>query len=144
MASQTHIHPTAIVHPNAVLGEGTRVGPFSVVGEHVVTGRNCDIQEHVVVRGHTTIGDEVKIFPFAAIGGEPQHIRYRGEPTTVEIGNQGHAARVGYRSSRDSIRQGQKLYRDDSFIMAYTHVAHDCEVGRSGRPSRMRRNLPGT
>ena len=131
MASQTDIHPTAIVHPKAVLGEGTRVGPFSVIGEHVVTGRDCDIQEHVVVRGHTTIGDEVKIFPFAAIGGEPQHLRYRGEPTTVEIGN-----RVTLRESVTVHRgtpfdKGKTCIGDDSFIMAYTHVAHDCEVGRS-------------
>ena len=131
MPSETQIHPTAIVHPRAVLGEGTRVGPFSIIDQYVVTGRNCEIQEHVVVRGRTTLGDEVKIFPFAVIGGEPQHTRYGGEPTTVEIGN-----RVTLRESVTVHRgtpfdKGRTLIGDDCFIMAYSHVAHDCEVGRS-------------
>jgi UDP-N-acetylglucosamine acyltransferase len=125
------IHPTAIVHPNAILGEGTRVGAFSIIEEHVVTGKDCDIQDHVVVRGRTQIGDQVRIFPFAAVGVEPQHMAYKGEPTTVVIGN-----RVTLRESVTVHRgttfgTGTTIIGDDAFIMAYCHVAHDCIVGKN-------------
>lgn len=126
-----NVHPTAIVHPKAELGENTSVGAFSIVGEHVRLGRNCEIQEHVVLRGHTRIGDDAKIFPFALIGAEPQHLKYQGEPTTVEIGN-----RVTLRESVTVHRgmpfdKGTTKIGDDCFIMAYVHVAHDCVVGKN-------------
>lgn len=131
MTSGNLIHPTAIVHPGAQLGEGTRVGPYSIIDEHVVTGRNCEIQEHVVVRGRVRLGDEVRIFPGAVIGAEPQHLRYKGEPTSVEIGNQ-----VTLREAVTVHRGtefGAKATRigDRAYIMAYTHVAHDCLIGNS-------------
>lgn len=126
-----HIHPTAIVHPGAVLGEETTVGAFSIIGENVRVGNGCNIQEHVIVRGHTTIGDECKVFPFAVVGGEPQHLKYRGEPTQVEIGNrvvlrESVTVHVGTEFGLKTTKIG-----DDCFIMAYCHVAHDCIVGKN-------------
>lgn len=124
-----NIHSTAIVHPGAVLGEGTTVGAFSIIGENVRLGEGCTIQEHVVLRGHTSIGTGVTVFPFALVGGEPQHLKYRGEPTRVEIGD-----RTVIRESvtiHVGTDFGNKVTRigHDTFIMAYCHVAHDCVVG---------------
>jgi UDP-N-acetylglucosamine acyltransferase len=127
---ETQIHSTALVHPRAVIGVGTRVGAFSIIEEEVVIGQNCMIQEHVVIRSHSTLGDEVKVFPFAVIGGEPQHLSYRGERTTAVIGN-----RVTLREST-TVHRGTEFgggitrVGDDAFIMAYCHVAHDCLIGK--------------
>lgn len=126
----THIHPTALIDSHAKIGKGSKVGPYSVIGPEVVIGENCDIQEHVVIRGRTTLKDDVKVFPFCVLGGEPQHLGYKGEPTTVEIGN-----RVILRESCTVHRgttfgTGKTVIDDDVYLMAYTHVAHDCEIGR--------------
>jgi UDP-N-acetylglucosamine acyltransferase len=124
-----NIHPTAIIDPDAHLGEGTRVGPYSIIEAGVRLGKNCDIQSHVVLRGDTQIGDDVKIFPFAVVGSEPQHLHYKGEPTRVIVGN-----RVTIRESV-TIHRGTKVgtgvtqVGDETLLMAYTHVAHDCSVG---------------
>jgi UDP-N-acetylglucosamine acyltransferase len=124
-----NIHPTAIVHSKAILGEGTRIGPFSTIGENVVLGKNCDIQEHVVVRGLTTFGDNCKIFPGAVVGAEPQHLGYKGEPTTVQIGNnvtlrECVTVHRGTLFGHSTTRIG-----NNSYIMAYAHIAHDCVIG---------------
>lgn len=126
---ETYIHPSAIVHPKAQLGHRVRIGAFSVIGEDVKIGDDCDLQEHVCVRGDTTLGAGVKIFPFAVIGSEPQHLQYKQEPTTTEIG-----ARTIIRESVTVHRgtskgSGKTIIGSDSYLMAYTHVAHDCEVG---------------
>jgi UDP-N-acetylglucosamine acyltransferase len=131
MGRQNHnfIHPTAIVHPDAKLGIGTKVGPYSMVGPDVVTGENCDIQEHVVIRGRVTLGNDCRVFPFAVLGGEPQHLGYKNEPTDVVIGD-----RVVIRESvtvhrGTPVGVGVTRIGNDSLIMAYTHVGHDCQVG---------------
>lgn len=125
------IHSTAIVHDGALIGEGSNVGPYAEIGPNVVIGKNCEIHGHVVITGHTTIGDQAKIFPFAVIGAEPQHLQYKGEPTRVTIGH-----RVMIRESV-TIHRGTEFgggvtsVGDDVMLMAYTHVAHDCHVGRN-------------
>ncbi len=123
------IHPTALVHPDARLGEGTSVGAFSVVEAKVTTGRNCKIHDHAIIRDYSTLGDEVQVHPFAVIGGDPQHLRYQGEPTTVVIGN-----RVTLRESvtvhkGTSFGNKTTVIGDGCLLMAYSHVAHDCVVG---------------
>ncbi len=124
------IHPTAIIDPNAKIGAGTKVGAYSIIGPEAVIGENCDIQEHVIVRGRTTLGNDVKVFPFCVLGGEPQHLGYKGESTEVLIGN-----RVILRESC-TVHRGTALginktiINDDAYLMAYTHVAHDCVVGK--------------
>lgn len=125
------IHASAIVHPKAVLGENVKVGPFTTIGEHVILGDGCEVGSHVVLEGRTEFKNNVKIFPFCVIGAEPQHLKYRGEPTKVIVGN-----RVILRESV-TIHRGtdfgnkETVIGDDSFLMAYTHVAHDCIVGKN-------------
>lgn len=131
METQTHdfIHPTALVHPQAKLGSGTRVGPYSIIGPETVTGENCDIQEHVVIRGRVKLGNDCKVFPFAVIGGEPQHLGYKNEPTEVVIGDR-VVLREHVTIHRGTVAGGgiTKL-GNDGFVMAYTHIGHDCLVG---------------
>ncbi|MCB0417111.1 MAG: acyl-ACP--UDP-N-acetylglucosamine O-acyltransferase, partial [Bdellovibrionales bacterium] len=129
MKELASVHPTAIVHPEARLGRGTVVGPFSIIGEHVRTGENCEIKEHVIIQGHTQLGDQVKIYPNAVVGYDPQHLKYAGEPTRVEIGDRS-ILREGVTVHR-ATEFGNKVTRvgKDVFLMAYVHVAHDCLVG---------------
>jgi UDP-N-acetylglucosamine acyltransferase len=125
----SNIHPTAIVDPKAKIGKGTKVGAYSIIGPEVVLGENCDVQEHVVMRGTVTVGNESKFYPFCVIGAEPQHFGYKNEPTTVTIGN-----RVTLRESvtihrGTAIGTGKTTIGDDVYMMAYSHAAHDCEIG---------------
>ncbi len=124
------LHPTAIIHPGAKLGAGTRVGPYSIIDEGAVLGENCEIHSHVVVRGQVTLGDQVTIYPFSVIGGEPQHLGYKGEPTTVTIGSRS-VLRESVTIHRGTVSGGGKTtIGEDAYLMAYSHVAHDCSVGR--------------
>ncbi len=128
------IHPTAVIHPKAVIGEGTSIGAFSFVGESVVIGKNCDIQEHVILKGNTTLGDESRVFPHAVVGGEPQHLGYKNEPTQLVIGNRvtlRECVTVHRGTGEAAGGHGITRIGDDSFIMAYSHVAHDCVVGNN-------------
>ena len=81
------IHPTAFVHPRAVLGNGVDVGPFAYVGENAKIGNRCKLLHHACVEGHTTMGDDNEVGSFSVIGGTPQDLKYKGEPTRVEIGD---------------------------------------------------------
>ena len=122
------IHPTAIVHPGAQLGENVVIGPYSIIGEHVELGDNTEVQSHVVVEGHTRIGRNCRLFPFACIGMQTQDLKYAGGTTYAEIGD-GTTLRefaTVHTGTRDGevTRIGQKC-----LIMAYVHVAHGCRVG---------------
>ncbi len=125
-----NIHPTAIVDPRAVIGEDTTIGAYSSVGPDVVLGKACDIQEHAILRGHSTLGDHVSVYPFAVIGSSPQHIKYKGEPTRVEIGN-GAVIRE-YVTINLGTEQGNRvtIVGPEAYLMAYVHVAHDSVVGK--------------
>ncbi len=125
------IHPTAIVHENAQLGEGTEIGPYSIIGGQTITGKNCTIQEHVVLRGITQLGESVAVFPFVTIGADPQHLLYKGEPTRVVIGDR-VVLREGVTVHRGTaMGGGVTTVKDDAYLMAYSHVAHDCVVGKN-------------
>lgn len=123
------IHPTAIVHPGAQLAPDVEVGAFSMVGEHVTVGQASWIGPHVVIEGHTRIGRSNRVFQFASIGGPPQDKKYGGEPTRVEIGD-GNTIREYVTINCGTIQDvGTTRVGDDNWIMAYVHIAHDCQIG---------------
>lgn len=124
------IDPNAQVHPGARLAEGVRVGPWSLVGEGVEVGEGTHIGAHVVLEGPMRIGRGNRIFPFCSLGQEPQDKKYAGEPETrLEIGD-GNTLREFVTINRGT-RQGGGVTRlgDQNWVMAYVHIAHDCQVG---------------
>ena len=125
------IHATAIVHPDAHIGEGVSIGAYSIVGEHVEIGANTTVGPHVVLEGHTRIGCDNRIFQFCSIGAAPQDKKYAGEPTQVEIGDR-NTLRECCTVNRGTIQDtGITRIGNDNWIMAYVHVAHDCVVGNN-------------
>ncbi|MEW6349593.1 MAG: acyl-ACP--UDP-N-acetylglucosamine O-acyltransferase [Thermodesulfobacteriota bacterium] len=123
------IHPTAIVDKGAEIGKDVRIGAYSLVGEKVVIGDGCEVGHHVTIEGNTRIGPGTLISQFAAIGGPPQDLSYRGEDTRVVIG-----ADVRIREyvtvHRGTVKGGAlTTIGDQCFLMAYCHVAHDCTLG---------------
>lgn len=123
------IHPSAIVHPEAVIGEGTQIGAFSIVEAHTRIGKNCILRNNAIVRSYVTMGDHCEVDSFAVIGGNPQHLKYAGEPTRVEIGD--HVImRECVTVHRGTVAGGGVTrIANRTYIMAYSHVAHDCYVG---------------
>lgn len=122
------VHSTAAVAPGARLAEGVRVGPYAVIGPHVVIGEGAEIGPHVVIDGHATLGPGVRVMPFATIGLPPQDVKYRGEPTRVEIGPR-TLIREHATIHRGSVGRGLTRIGADCMIMCVAHVAHDCELG---------------
>ena len=124
-----NIHPTAIVHPAARLGERVVVGPYSIVGEHVEIGDDTSIGPHVVVSGHTRIGRDNRIFQFSSIGAAPQDKKYAGEPTRLEIGDRNTIREFCTFNCGTAQDAGVTRLGNDNWIMAYVHLAHDCQIG---------------
>ena len=123
------IHPTAIVHPGARLGASVTVGPYSIIGEHVEIGDNTRIGPHVVIEGHTRIGCDNEIFQFCSIGAVPQDKKYDEEPTRLEIGDRNTIREFCSFNVGTSQDVGVTRIGSDNWVMAYVHVAHDCQVG---------------
>jgi UDP-N-acetylglucosamine acyltransferase len=123
------IHSTAVLHPNARLGPGVSVGAYSIIGEHAEIGEGTSIGPHVVVEGRTRIGAQNRIAAFCSIGGPPQDKKYRGEPTTLEIGDRNTIREFCTFNIGTVQDAGATRIGDDNWIMAYVHVAHDCQVG---------------
>ena len=123
------IHYTAIVHPRKPLDSGVSIGAYSIIGEHVEIGANTQIGPQVVINGHTRIGCNNRIFQFCSLGDEPQDKKYAGEPTRLEIGDR-NTIREFCTFNRGTV-QGAGITRlgNDNFMMAYVHLAHDCQVG---------------
>ena len=129
MTTVPPIHPTAIVAPEARFGTGTVVGAYSVIGPRVVIGEGCQVGPHVVIEGPTTIGDRCRFYPFACIGTDPQDLKYRGEETRLEIGDD-NVFREGVTVHRGTAGGGGVTrIGSHNLLMAQTHVAHDCQVG---------------
>jgi UDP-N-acetylglucosamine acyltransferase len=123
------IHPTAIVAPGAELAEDVSIGPYCIVGERVVLGPGVSLAAHVVVDGRTTVGEGTRIFPFAAIGLEPQDLKYGGEPSSLVIGR--HNTIREYVTLNPGTAGGGMVTRvgDHCLLMVGAHVAHDCQIG---------------
>ena len=125
----TAVHPTALVDPRAELHESVRVGAFSIIGPHVRVGAGCDIGPHCVLEGHTTLGENNHVFQFASLGAAPQDKKYGGEPTRLEIGS-GNTIREFVTINTGTVQDaGITRLGDDNWIMAYVHIAHDCQLG---------------
>ncbi|MDR2881951.1 MAG: acyl-ACP--UDP-N-acetylglucosamine O-acyltransferase [Azoarcus sp.] len=125
------IHPTAIVHPGAKIGNRVEIGPYSIIGEHVEIGDDTWVGPHVVLEGHTRIGRENKIFQFSSLGGVPQDKKYSGEPTRLEIGDRNTIREYCTFSIGTTQDNGVTRVGDDNWIMANVHIAHDCQVGNN-------------
>ncbi len=123
------IHPTAIIHPRARITDGVEIGPYSVVGEHVAIGKDTKIASHVLIEGWTTIGERNHILPFSSIGTPPQDIGYKNEETYLIIGND-NVIRECATIHRATTKEDRKTeIGNKNFLMAYSHVAHDCKLG---------------
>ena len=125
----TQVHSTAIVDPKAELDASVTVGPYTVIGPHVKVGAGTTIGPHCVIEGRTTIGADNRIFQFCSIGAVPQDKKYAGEPTELVIGDRNTIREfctfnLGVPGAGGITRVGH-----DNWIMAYSHIAHDCRVG---------------
>jgi UDP-N-acetylglucosamine acyltransferase len=125
------IHPTAIIDTKAELAEDVEVSPYAVIGAGVKMDSGCWVGPHAVIEGPTTIGKENRIFQFASVGAEPQDKKYKGEPTTLQIGDR-NVIRENVTINRGTVQDiGKTVIGDDNWIMAYVHIAHDCIVGNN-------------
>ena len=123
------IHPTAIVDASAKLPASCEIGPYCVVGAGVELGENCRLLPHVVLGGPSKFGSDNVIHSFAVVGGEPQDVSYRGEPTRLEMGDR-NIIHEYVTISRGTMKgRGTTRVGNDNLIMAYTHIGHDCVIG---------------
>jgi UDP-N-acetylglucosamine acyltransferase len=124
------IHPTCIVHPDARIDAGASIGPYCTIGAGVEIGRGTELRSHVVVNGPTRIGADNRIYQFCSIGDDPQDKKFHGETDSrLEIGS-GNVIRE-YCSINRGTGAGGGVTRlgNDNWVMAYVHIAHDCDVG---------------
>jgi len=123
------IHPTAIVDPGAELGKDVTVGPYAVIGPKVTIGDGCSVGSHAVVESHVRMGKGNRIHSFASVGAIPQDLKYRGEETWVEMGD-GNIVREFVTVNRGTAGGGGVTsIGNNTLLMAYCHLAHDCRVG---------------
>jgi len=122
------IHPTAIIEKGAEIADDTAIGPYCVIGGNVVIGAGTRLISHVTLDGQTTIGSSCTIHPFVSLGGPPQDITYQGEETTCLVGNN-NVIREYVTVNRGTKSSGTTRVGNNNFIMAYSHIAHDCVVG---------------
>ena len=122
------IHPTAIIHPDAQIGAGVEIGAFAIVGEGCVIDDDCVIAPRVTLERNVILAPRVKIGVGSVLGGDPQDVKFKGEPTTVEIG-EGAVIREYCTINRATTHSFRTTVGQGAFIMSYVHLAHDCQVG---------------
>ncbi len=125
------IHSTAIISSGARLGEGVEVGPYTIIGSDVTIGENSVIGPHVVIEPHTDIGDNCRIFQFCSLGGIPQDLKFKGEESRVIIGNNNTIREYVTINRATSADIGVTIIGDNNFLMAYCHIAHNCNLGNN-------------
>lgn len=123
------IHHTAVIHPGARLGAGVEVGAYAVIGDAVEIGDGTRIGPHCIIEGPTRIGRNNRIYGHAAIGGEPQDKKYRGEPVALEIGDDNTIREFVTINRGTGGGGGITRVGSRNWILAYCHIAHDCSVG---------------
>ena len=125
------IHKSVIISETAKISDNVEIGPFSIIGDHVEIGEGTRINSHVVINGPTIIGSENHIYQFASIGDDPQDKKYRGESTRLKIGNRNTIREYCSISRGTTQDKSLTTIGDDNWIMAYVHIAHDCQVGNN-------------
>src|SRR5437867_4200510 len=126
--SDVQIHPTAIVDPRAEISAGTTIGPYCVIAADVVLGQNCWLQQHVTLCGPMKAGARNKFYASCSIGQQTQDLKYQGEPTYLEIGDE-NTFREFVTISRSTTSKGKTRIGTRGTFLAYSHIAHDCVVG---------------
>lgn len=124
-----NVHPTAIVHPNAQIAGSVTIGPYSIIGENVELGEGTEVMAHAVIDGRTRLGKNNRVFPGASVGLAPQDLKYQGEPTRVEIGDDNTIREFVTIHRGTSEGEGVTRIGNHNLLMAYVHVAHDCQLG---------------
>ena len=125
----SHIHPTAVIEPGAKIASNASIGPYCYVGPMVTLGPGTRLIAHATVLGHTTLGRDNTVWPYAAVGGDPQDLKYRGEDSTLVIGDhntirESVTIHVGTNNGGGITKIG-----NDNLLMVGTHIAHDCLIG---------------
>src|SRR3989441_8523230 len=126
--SDTQIHPTAIVDAKVEIGAGTVIGPYCVIAAEVTLGPECWLQHHVTLNGPTRAGARNKFYAYCSIGQQTQDLKYQGEPTYLEIGDE-NTFREFVTISRSTTSKGKTRIGNRGTFLAYSHIGHDCQVG---------------
>jgi UDP-N-acetylglucosamine acyltransferase len=123
------VHPTAVVSPGAVLGEDVTIGPYAVIGDGVVLGARTRVGASAMVQGPAIFGTENRIYAHAALGSDPQDLKYRGEPTRLVVGSRNtfREFMTAHRGTPGGL--GETIIGDDNYFMNFSHVAHDNRIG---------------
>ena len=117
------------MHPSAKIGDHVTIGPYCVVGADVEIGDRSVLESHVTVEGHTTLGADNTVSPMTVLGGPPQIVTYRDEPTRLVVGSRNRIREFVTVHRGSSKGHGVTTVGDDNYLMAYAHIAHDCRVG---------------
>ena len=125
------IHPTAIISENAKLGENVSIGPWTIVGAGVEIGDGSQIGSHVVIKGPTKLGKNTKIFQFASIGEDPQDLKFHGEHTVLEMGDNNIVREFVTINRGTQVGGAITKIGNNNLFMAYVHIAHDCLIGNN-------------
>ena len=124
----SEIHPTAVIQEGARIGEGCRIGPYCVIGPNVILGTGCELHSHVVIDGYTEIGSENTFYPFASIGLRTQDLKWDGGTTWTRVGSNNTFRE--YVTIHSATADGDAtVIGSHNNLLAYTHVAHDCQLG---------------
>lgn len=126
--TETQIHPTALVHAGARLGAGVQVGPYAIVQADVQLGDGCRVGHHATIEGPSKIGPRNEFFPYAAIGFKTQDLKYKGEPTYLEVGEE-NVFREFCTVHRGTGAGEKTIIGNGNLFLAYSHIAHNCVVG---------------
>ena len=128
MEFEQDIHPTAIIHPQAILNKNIKVGPYSIIGKSVELGEGTEVGSHVTITGKTKIGKFNKIYHSSSIGEQPQDMKYKDQETFLEIGDRNTIREFCTLNTGTVEGNNKTVIGDDNWIMAYVHVAHDCII----------------
>ncbi len=123
------VHPTAVLHPGARLGAGVRVGPYCILGEEVEIEDGCELMAHVYMEGPLRLGPGNRFFPYSSIGVVPQDLKFHGERSETVIGKENTFREFVTVHRGTELGGGVTRIGDNNLVMAYSHIAHDCQVG---------------